>query len=916
MRAWFSRLIAAREKHPFRFPALFAVVCFVALARAQLELLTANKASYDGASVLNNIAFYLLSAYLYSAIACLLTRKRLESVAGIVAFGVFLGVFPPLLDTLLSGPGHGYYRYPVDGFATWQPTLFSPRHYSTGEGVTLWLLVIALPVYIGQATHSWLKALLALVLSYAAATFMAVGPSTFALQLAERALPLGRGAWLMLLSTLQLALAQGCYLIARPKLARRLLPRLLHALPFVTLVLLGSSLARLFAPALSLPGGLAMAVWAALLMLQLCAVALVQNDAHDAAEDGRAADIVSKDDAHFFTTSAVLGVLVMLDALPSMGIPLALFLCASTIYSYDFYRAKRFFPANYKCEGVWGWSAFVLGGTSALVLRPDTRLPGAWLLASLGVFGGFSLFNAFKDYKDIRADAKARVQTLYTLARKRGVRLRALHNRLRVALMLAALLPAAALAADGRVALAPLGLLTLVTVIAFGWALGLPPGGRSVKAYLLSVACFLMMLCATVESGLVVAAPAAQRRAPPPPTSAAVAAKPTTDAPCTPHGLWRDHVAELPFMSFRQVRVGDYSGAHHEGCFALAQPTTVEEVQQLVSIAARIGAPIRIRGAGHSMNASSLPGPDELLLSTAKLDELRFETRGTVIAQAGLQMHAVEQQVRAYGLHVPVVNDGMPAPSVGGYVAAGGLGQGSTEYGGFWENVAALTVVDGRGQLRRVAREDEDFLWFFGAMGQLGVVVEAELDVIATAGAAVLPEDPYASRKRVRVGQRYAWTTPGSIARIWFTLLVRPAQITEARAELQALEDRYRSKVRMLTPYTYAFRDRGHVPPLFFGQRGALTAVGIWAEAGDQTTARAIDRDVAALCARRGYRRYIQTELTRGPDAYESYFGSRTYAALRERKRRMDPEELFNRGTFFAYPGPAASATELAQTQD
>jgi hypothetical protein len=912
---WFRRLIAVREKHPFGFAALFAIVCFVALARAQLEILTAHE-RYTLQALLNNIAFYLLSAYLFAVLACALTRKSLEHVSGIVAFGVFLGVLPPVIDTLISGPGHGYYRYVADGFARWSWTLVNADHYSLGEAVTLWLLVLGLPGYVLTVTRSAPRTIAALVLSYAAVTFLAMAPSTWALMLAERLSPFGRGSWFLCLSLLQLTLAQACYLVLRPKLARRLFPRLLHALPFVGLAMFGSSLAEWFAPELRAPGRHALAVLSAGLILQLCVVALVQNDAFDAADDGRDVRTVQREDAHFFTTVAVLEVLLMLVAMPHLGVAMGLFLCASTVYSYDFYRAKRFFPSNYKCEGVWGWSSFVLGGSSAVTLRPEVVLPGSWLLASFAVFGGWSVFNVFKDYKDIRSDHRARVQTLYTLALRRGIGLRRLHNCLRAALLPATLIPAVGLALSGADTI-ELVVVTLLAVLAFAVVLGRPPRASTVKAYLWTVTVFIAALTAVVERGLARAEHPARSSAPlPEPTarsglpampSDASASERRREEPgvavaCTAGGLWREPARQLSFVQWRQLTLVDYSGvATASGCYPVAAPETTEQVQQLVRAAAALRAPIRIRGAGHSMNGSSLPQATEILLSTAGLNELRFERRGQVVAQAGLSMHAVEGNVRAHGLHVPVINDGPPAPTVGGYVSAGGLGAGSSKHGGFWANVAAVTLVDGAGELRRIARDDPDFLWLFGAMGQLGVVVEVELDVVAADEQRSSAKDPYEARKRIHLPAAQQVASPSGPRRVWFTLLLSPDEVETARGDLAALQERFGGALQMLQPYTYVFKESAQAPPLFFGRSGPLTAVGIWAEAADAKVATLLDQAFEQLCARRGYRRYIQTELTRGADAYRRYFGERTYAAFLQVKRRLDPEFLFNRDTVFSY---------------
>jgi hypothetical protein len=298
---------------------------------------------------------------------------------------------------------------------------------------------------------------------------------------------------------MQLAVAQAAYLATRTSVAVRLAKRLAHAMPFVALTVLGGAVAELFSPSgLSRREQLVFTLVAAALILELCLVALVQNDAYDAEKDGAQAEAVTRNDAHFFTTVGVLTVLTVLFILPGLGMPMALFLCVSTLYSYDFYRAQRYFPANYKSEGIWGASSFLLGGSAGLSVTRTRALSSGFLLASLLVFCGWSLFNVFKDYKDIRADYRAKNQTLYVLARKRRFRLSKLHRGLKNGLALSMLIPLLALGRAG-IAWSLLIPVTAGSGSLLFWILGGPPNRTTVVRFLWGITAYVLALAGAIH---------------------------------------------------------------------------------------------------------------------------------------------------------------------------------------------------------------------------------------------------------------------------------------------------------------------------------------------------------------------------------------------------------------------------------
>jgi FAD/FMN-containing dehydrogenase len=298
------------------------------------------------------------------------------------------------------------------------------------------------------------------------------------------------------------------------------------------------------------------------------------------------------------------------------------------------------------------------------------------------------------------------------------------------------------------------------------------------------------------------------------------------------------------------------------------------------------------------MNGSSLPAPNELTIRTRGLIAIRFDKPGTVTAEAGIPLQDLRHVLQdRFGYDLPVTNGGSSTggPSVGGFINAGGYGDGSAKYGGFWENVDAVTVIGPGGAWSTIERDDPRFPWLFGAMGQLGVIVEARLDLVPV-DAAHPPPYPQGARATVD----FPPSDPTRMAPIyWYTLFVSPAEKDAAAAALAEIQARHQGEMTFRPPFTDSIHHRRVTAPLIYPHDNDFFAVGIWGDGPEAATVEAIDREVAALAAKAGYRRYVQVEVLAGPHAYEAYFGDLIWRDLQQRRKAIDPESLINRNTVF-----------------
>jgi FAD/FMN-containing dehydrogenase len=157
----------------------------------------------------------------------------------------------------------------------------------------------------------------------------------------------------------------------------------------------------------------------------------------------------------------------------------------------------------------------------------------------------------------------------------------------------------------------------------------------------------------------------------------------------------------------------------------VAFPTTAEEIAAVVAVAVRHGAPITPRGKGTGNYGQAIPMPGGLVLDMSRARTIVDVAEGTITADAGAPMSALEQAARATGqqlwMYPSTVNS-----SIGGFLAGGSGGTGTIAHGsndrGF---VVALDVVTpaSRGQLVHV--EGEEALGYVHNYGTAGIIARA-----------------------------------------------------------------------------------------------------------------------------------------------------------------------------------------------
>jgi FAD/FMN-containing dehydrogenase len=145
---------------------------------------------------------------------------------------------------------------------------------------------------------------------------------------------------------------------------------------------------------------------------------------------------------------------------------------------------------------------------------------------------------------------------------------------------------------------------------------------------------------------------------------------------------------------------------------AVAQPSTSQVVSNLLKYCLKNKIPVVPRGHGTSGYGGALPTKGGVTVEMTRMSEVYTinRTNMTVEVGAGIIWGRLLERLEDEGLTIRAYPSSAPSSTVGGWIAAGGSGIGSTKYGGVKEQVVDLEVVFPDGRIVRTSDPPEDFV--------------------------------------------------------------------------------------------------------------------------------------------------------------------------------------------------------------
>ncbi len=162
----------------------------------------------------------------------------------------------------------------------------------------------------------------------------------------------------------------------------------------------------------------------------------------------------------------------------------------------------------------------------------------------------------------------------------------------------------------------------------------------------------------------------------------------------------------------------------------VAQPTTVEEIGKVLAHARAQRIPVVPRGVASSGFGATLPTRGGIVLDLSWLRRILAvdPAARTARVEAGVRWSDLARALEPHGLALRTYPSNAFS-TIGGWIATGGCGIGSVRYGPLRDSVKRLRVLLPSGEDRDLRPGEALFDAFFGSDGQLGVVVEIDLEL-------------------------------------------------------------------------------------------------------------------------------------------------------------------------------------------
>ena len=167
----------------------------------------------------------------------------------------------------------------------------------------------------------------------------------------------------------------------------------------------------------------------------------------------------------------------------------------------------------------------------------------------------------------------------------------------------------------------------------------------------------------------------------------------------------------------------------------VVQPVSEEEIARLVQWASLEKVPLVPRGKSTSGYGGVLPVQGGLVVDFVRMSKVVSLKNDEVTVQPGISWKKLDEYLGKHGMTLRLYPSSYLSSTVGGWLAQGGAGFGSWQYGWFPENVESARIVLGNGTVKEISGQELSLI--ADAEGISGLITEITLKVMPALEAAL-----------------------------------------------------------------------------------------------------------------------------------------------------------------------------------
>ena len=160
----------------------------------------------------------------------------------------------------------------------------------------------------------------------------------------------------------------------------------------------------------------------------------------------------------------------------------------------------------------------------------------------------------------------------------------------------------------------------------------------------------------------------------------------------------------------------------------VVQPRSVAEIQRVLAFANEHKLPVIPRGAASWGFGGVIPTKAGIVIDLSPFRNVLAldAAHQTVTVEAGARWSDVDLIAKRQGLCLRTYPSSKFS-TIGGWVSTGGCGINSFKFGPLAEQIVALTVVTGAGEVKKLTPADREFPYFVSTEGVFGIIAEVTL---------------------------------------------------------------------------------------------------------------------------------------------------------------------------------------------